>query len=149
MERSFIFGWGDVMRRQLPSGVIARARHLRDTQTDAEGLLWWKLRVLNRRGFHFRRQAPFRGYYLDFVEHSARVVIELDGSQHGLSVRGKHDEVRDGVLVREGYLILRFSNVEVFKELERVVENIFRDAENRRPHPKRFRVSTSPQGGGD
>jgi very-short-patch-repair endonuclease len=67
------------MRKRLKAGTIGRSRQLRADKSDMEGLLWWKLRELNTRGFHFRRQAPMRGYFLDFVEHSGRVVVELDG----------------------------------------------------------------------
>jgi very-short-patch-repair endonuclease len=148
MERSFIVGWGAVMRKRLAQNAIARARALRNGRTDAEGLLWRKLRDLNGRGYHFRRQVPFRGYTLDFAEHSACIVIELDGSQHGLSEQRERDDTRDAVLSEQGYLVLRFSNVEVFRELERVTDIIFREVERRRPPPEALRASTSPRGGG-
>ncbi len=122
---------------RLPSQAIARAREHRAKPTDAEGLLWWKLRDLNRRGFRFRRQAPFRGYFLDFIDHGGKVVAELDGSQHGFGERRRHDAVRDGVLAREGYLVLRFSNREVFDGLDRVVDAVVRTiSEPRPPTPK-------------
>ncbi len=56
-----------------------RSRSLRATATDHERELWSRLRALNRLGYHFRRQAPFQSYFLDFVEHGAKLVIELDG----------------------------------------------------------------------
>jgi very-short-patch-repair endonuclease len=52
--------------------------------------------------FHIRRQAPFRGYFLDFVCFERRLVVELDGSQHGEDDQADHDFVRDLVLKREG-----------------------------------------------
>jgi very-short-patch-repair endonuclease len=105
--------------------------------TDAEGLLWWKLREQNSRGFHFRRQAPFRGYVLDFAEHGAKLAVEVDGSQHGEPAQAGHDAVRDRVLANEGYLVLRFATVEVFNELERVMETILRAADARRAPTRR------------
>jgi very-short-patch-repair endonuclease len=126
---------------------------MRARLTDAEGLLWWKLKELNRCGWHFRRQAPFRGYYLDFVEHSGSIVVELDGSQHGETEQRKHDTVRDAVPTREGYCVMRFFNHQVFENLDGVAETIHRVATERRSAPppeKSLRdFSTSPQGGGD
>jgi very-short-patch-repair endonuclease len=76
--------------------------------TPAEASLWSWLKTLRGRGFHFRRQTPFRGYYLDFVCFSRRLVIELDGEGH--SYTGEHDRVRDAVLRREGFLVIRMEN---------------------------------------
>jgi very-short-patch-repair endonuclease len=63
--------------------TLQRARELRGTTTHAERLLWWFLRSLKHEGIHFRRQAPFGRYTVDFVCHSAKLIVELDGSQHG------------------------------------------------------------------
>jgi very-short-patch-repair endonuclease len=71
------------MRTPLKPGTIGRARNLRTHATDAERKLWYKLRELKALGYHFRRQVPFRSYILDFVEHSAKFVIELDGGSMG------------------------------------------------------------------
>jgi very-short-patch-repair endonuclease len=99
------------------------------------------LRTLKRLGFHFRRQAPFRSYILDFVEHSRRVVIELDGSQHGDAVHRIRDGVRDKMLIAEGYLVLCMSNVDVLKNLDSTVEYIISVLNSRPyPHPNRLRA---------
>lgn len=105
----------------------------------AEGLLWWKLREANRNGFHFRRQVPLRSYFADFAEHSAKLVIELDGDQHGSDQNQEYDRVRDRALTEEGYLVLRFANEEVLKDLSRVVEFILHMAAQRRPPPENSR----------
>ncbi|MBI3678112.1 MAG: endonuclease domain-containing protein [Proteobacteria bacterium] len=121
------------MRKRLKRGTINRSRELRRNTTDAEGLLWWKLRELHQRvGLHFRRQVPFRGYILDFAEHSARLVIELDGYQHGTDEHRARDIERDEVLSREGYLVLRFSNADVFRDLAGVAEFVLSEAVKRR-----------------
>jgi very-short-patch-repair endonuclease len=137
------------MRRRLKSGTIQRARRLRRDETDMEGLLWWKLRELNAHGYHFRRQVPLRSYFLDFAEHSARLAIELDGNQHGFRQNIEHDRERDRIIAEEGYLILRFWNVDVKRNLDGVVEAISRELVKRRPPPGSLRSPTSPQGGGD
>lgn len=73
-----------------------------------EVLLWSRLKQLRAQGFHFRRQAPFRGYYLDFVCFSRRLVVEVDGAQHADDSQTAHDQVRDAVLRREGFEVMRF-----------------------------------------
>jgi len=76
--------------------------------SDPEVILWSRLKRLRARGFHVRRQFPFRGYFLDFVCLSRRLVIEVDGSQHGEDARAEHDAVRDRILARQGFRVLRF-----------------------------------------
>jgi very-short-patch-repair endonuclease len=125
-----------------------RARQLRGEMPEAERLLWWKLREANRNGFHFRRQVPIRGYFADFAEHTSKVVVELDGDQHGTDRHRAYDAVRDSVIAEEGYCVLRFPNQQVFRDLDGVTESIMRCVLQRRPPTRRF-ASTSPQGGGE
>jgi very-short-patch-repair endonuclease len=108
---------------------------MRLAPTNAERKLWWKLRELNARGYHFRRQVPFRSYILDFAEHCTRVVIELDGEQHGFGSHRVRDQAREGFLAGEGYRVLRFSNEEVYRHIDAVVEGIVRTIEGRRRAP--------------
>jgi adenine-specific DNA-methyltransferase len=103
---------------------IDRARKLRAEKTVFEKRLWKQLRQLSRQGWHWRQQAPFRGYTLDFVEHGAKLVVELDGGQHGEMAHRDHDAQRDAVLVGEGYLTLRFWNNEVVENMDGVMEVI-------------------------
>jgi len=114
------------MRTRLKPGTIDRARSLRQHASDGERKLWHTLRGLRPQGFHFRRQVPFRGYMLDFVEHSARIVIELDDSH------GDADEVRDRVLLSEGYRVLRFRKFDALTNPWRIAQSIVAEAEERR-----------------
>ncbi len=123
---------------------IERARRLRRDATDVEKKLWWKLRELNRQGYHFRRQAPFHGYILDFAEHGARIVIELDGGQHGLDENRVRDEKRDAFLTSQSDLTLRFWNSQVVEDIDAVMEEILRVLKHR-PPPGALRAPTSPQ----
>jgi very-short-patch-repair endonuclease len=66
--------------------------------TKAEVRLWFRLKQIRSEGIHFRRQAPFRGYYLDFVCFSRRLVIELNGWRHAEDEGLAHDMVRGAVL---------------------------------------------------
>jgi very-short-patch-repair endonuclease len=85
-----------------------RARDLRNAMTEPEVILWSRLNRLRAKGFHIRRQAPFRGYYLDFSCFERRVVIEVDSGHHGEDNQAAHDDVRDAVLRRDGFRVLRF-----------------------------------------
>jgi very-short-patch-repair endonuclease len=58
------------------------ARHLRKNMTPEEVKLWVNLKVLNKQGYNFRRQAPVDGYILDFAEFTQRLIIEIDGVIH-------------------------------------------------------------------
>ncbi len=99
----------------------ARARHLRKHQTVAEGLLWDELRQLRRQGYHFRRQAPIGRYVVDFACFSQRLVIEVDGIQHGLPRARAVDAARDADLTWRGFTVLRFRNDEVHDAMEGVM----------------------------
>ena len=101
-----------------------RARELRAAMTEPEIILWSRLKRLRPEGFRFRRQAPFRGYYLDFVCFEGRLVIELDGGQHGDDDQRIHDIVRDAVLEREGFRVLRFWNSAVRQNLDGVMYSV-------------------------
>src|SRR5262249_4390380 len=85
-------------------------RALRWNSTDAERLLWRSLRRRKTQGVHFRRQAPSLGTPSRIACHRAKVIIELDGSQHGGDVQMQYDGERTGFLESRGYRVLRFWN---------------------------------------
>ena len=89
--------------------------------TDAEQMLWRRLRGCQIKGCKFRRQHPFGDYILDFVCLEAKLVIEVDGGQHNESAQ---DVVRDRVLVNADFRVMRFWNNQVLNEIEPVVESI-------------------------
>ena len=97
---------------------------MRSQMTEPEVILWSRLKRLRAEGFHVRRQAPFRGYFLDFVCFERRLVIEVDGAHHGEAAQAAHDELRDAVLRREGFRVLRFWNGEVRRNLDGVMYSI-------------------------
>ena len=99
------------------------ARNLRECSTDADRLLWSRLRNRQLLGCNFRRQQPIGSYIVDFVCLESRLVIELDGGQH--AEQQSQDEVRSAFLQKEGYRILRFWNNQVLAELESVLEVIY------------------------
>ena len=125
---------------------------MRQNMSEAEVKLWARLKRLRERGFHFRRQAPFRGYFLDFVCFSRRLTVEVDGGQHSEAEQAAHDEVRDRVLRSQGFRVMRFWASQVHREIDWVMDAIVLALEAREacePHPSRaLRDPPSPQGGG-
>jgi very-short-patch-repair endonuclease len=101
-----------------------RARRLRSTMTRAETLLWRYIKARRIDGLLFRRQAPMRGYVADFVCHSHRVIVELDGESHDFESKIQRDAERDAWFGAEGYTVLRFTNEDVLTNLSGVVETI-------------------------
>ncbi len=101
-----------------------RARQLRKEATPAEQHLWFVLRQLRHRGFHFRREAPIEWYIVDFVCHRAKLIVELDGSQHAEPERQEYDARRTQYLNSCGYRVLRFWNDAVMQNRPTVVDAI-------------------------
>lgn len=102
----------------------ARARDLRANQTKVEAVLWASLRNRQLNGFKFRRQAPVGRYVADFLCESARLIIELDGSQHAEPDQVQYDAERTRFLEASGYCVIRFWNNEVVENPEDVLNRI-------------------------
>jgi len=100
------------------------AKALRANATEAERKLWSLLRARQLGAYRFRRQQPIGPYIVDFFCPSARLVVELDGGQHGTDAAMAHDAARDDFLRARGYCVLRFINADVMREPGRVIENI-------------------------
>ena len=114
--------------RPLPDNLKSFARELRQTQTDAEQLIWSMLRDRRLHGMKFRRQHPIAPYVLDFYCHEAKLAIELDGGQH--NERVAEDERRSEFLTKQGIRVLRFWNNDVLQNTEVVLEAIWRDLDH-------------------
>jgi len=99
---------------------------MRSDQTDAEALLWWAIRRRDL-GVRFRRQHPIDRFIVDFVCLSHRIVVEVDGNQHGTPA----DRRRDRRLRSQGFEVLRFWNGDVFLELDLVLDEIVKAIERR------------------
>ena len=119
------------------SQPVSRARALRKRMTPHEVKLWVRLRELRDQGLHFRRQAPFLGYVLDFVCFDRRLVVEVDGSQHAMGPQLAKDTVRDAHLSNAGFEVLRFWNADVDRDFDAVIDTIFMRAMARPPTRRR------------
>jgi len=103
---------------------LGLARALRGRQTDAERVLWARLRDRQLGGTKFRRQQPLGQYIVDFISLDRRVVVEVDGGQHVENGEAKRDEERTAWLESRGYQVLRFWNNDVLLNMEGVLERI-------------------------
>ena len=112
----------DDMTPNDPALPRDRARILRADATEAEQKLWSRLRKKQVCEFQFRRQYSIGPFFVDFVCLRARLIIEVDGSQH--VDREKQDESRSEFLRASGYTVLRFWNFEVMSDVDAVVERI-------------------------
>jgi len=108
-------------RGRLISKLRGRAKEMRSHQTDAEHRLWQILRAHRFAGYKFRRQVPIDFYITDFVCFSARLIVELDGGQHG---ENASDAKRDAFLRAQGLRVLRIWNNDIFENEEGVAEAI-------------------------
>ena len=97
---------------------------LRESQTDAERRLWYRLRNRNFENHKFRRQHILRGYIVDFVCLEKKLVIELDGGQH--VERTEYDSARTLKLEADGFQVMRFWNNEIFNNLDGILETIYK-----------------------
>lgn len=101
-----------------------KARYLRKSQTDAESLLWSRLRARQLTGIKFRRQHPIGPYVLDFYCAEAHLAVEVDGSQHLESIAINQDQARTKFLENKSIKVIRFWNHEVLENLDAVLESI-------------------------
>jgi len=112
--------------------LFERARKLRQVETNAEKILWERLRNRKLKGFKFRRQHPIAYFIADFYCHEARLVIEIDGGVHNIHPQKECDEDRTAILQSFGIKVVRFTN----KEIERALESVLKKIADILPHPR-------------
>lgn len=103
--------------------IFANAKHLRKNMTDAEKALWIHLKK-GINGIKFRRQHPIGSYIADFYCHKVRLIIEIDGGIHNDPLIKEMDKKREKDLKSCGCTVIRFSNNDVCKEAEKVINEI-------------------------
>jgi very-short-patch-repair endonuclease len=128
------------------------ARRLRADATEAEIRLWRYLRQTPLDGSHFRRQVPLGPYVADFACMAAKLIIELDGSQHAEDKNKLKDDERTRWLAAEGYRVIRFWNNDIVENIDGVLETIYkaiygsRDFQTTTLKHKRRRRAIPPDG---
>ena len=103
--------------------LLDRAKSLRIQQTDTEKHLWFHLRSRRMNGLKFRRQVTIGNYIADFVCIDRKMIIEVDGGQHG--DQQNYDQERTDYLKSRGYHVLRFWNHEVLGDTDSVLDAIW------------------------
>jgi very-short-patch-repair endonuclease len=106
----------------MPKSLTPLARALRRNATGAERRLWQRLRREQVGGFRFRRQVILDGFIADFACLDARMLVEVDGATHSTDEQIARDAVRSAALAAEGFDILRFTNEDVYVNLDGVLE---------------------------
>ena len=101
---------------------IPRARQMRRQSTDAERLLWSKLRDRRMMNCKFRRQYPMGRYIVDFVCRKRNIIIEIDGGHH--IDQQDYDTVRTEWLQSQGFEVIRYWDNDVLTQLDSVLESI-------------------------
>jgi very-short-patch-repair endonuclease len=119
----------------------ASAKRMRRSLTYPEQRLW---KLLRRTDLHFRRQAPFGPYIVDFVCQRHRLIVELDGGVHDLPEVAARDAERELWLTGRGYRVMRFRNEQAVSDTAGVVQMILAAVGADTPTP-----DPSPQGGGE
>jgi very-short-patch-repair endonuclease len=99
-----------------------RSRALRSRPISAETKLWAKLRSRRLGGLKFVRQAAVGPYFVDFLCRERMVVVEVDGGTHGTPAEIARDELRAAELRRLGYRVFRVHNMDVYENLDRVLD---------------------------
>lgn len=101
------------------------ARQLRNNMTEAEKMLWQRLRRQQICGVHFYRQKPLANYIVDFYCAAAKLIIELDGAQHQEASAIAYDKQRTDILNALGLQVIRFDNRQVLCHLDEVIDVIY------------------------
>jgi very-short-patch-repair endonuclease len=130
------------LRKVDGTEALERVRELRRAMTPAEKRLWKQLRARRLGGFKFKRQEWIGPFVADFYCWEARLIVEMDGSQHGDRV--DYDRARTAYLKGEGYRVLRFWNNQLFEELEGVLTAILAVLRERVPSPSHAAAPRGP-----
>ncbi len=118
-----------MVQYERPPQSTMRARSMRRDATDAERKLWLLLRDRRLSGAKFRRQAPVGRYIADFICLRLKLIVEADGGQH---VENAYDLERDRWLAEEGYVMVRYGNVDILTNSEGVLADLHDRIEQRR-----------------
>ena len=97
---------------------------LRNHMTDTEIILWSHLKNKQLEGFKFRRQYSVGSYVLDFYCPKKKLAIEIDGTGHYTSEGKEYDRVRQFEIEQLGIEFIRFSNIDIKKNLYSVIHEV-------------------------
>jgi 5-methyltetrahydrofolate--homocysteine methyltransferase len=127
-QGAFGYQWADPSTYSL---LVEFAKENRSKPTPAEEKLWDVLKSKKLEGYKFRRQHIIGSYIIDFVCLDKRLVIEIDGLIHQLPQNKESDEIRSQWLTRLGFKVIRFSNEEVLRKMEKTIATISEELKDR------------------
>ena len=104
--------------------IFERAKILRLHMTDAEKLLWEKLRKKQILGLRFRAQHPIDIFIADFYCHKIKLVVEVDGRIHKTRKQRQYDLGRTAEMGEYGITVIRFTNEQVSRHIDSVIHEI-------------------------
>jgi very-short-patch-repair endonuclease len=106
------------------SNLKEPSKELRANMTLAEKCLWERIKARQIKGYRFCRQKPLGGFIVDFYCQKAKIVIEVDGGIHFKKEIHKSDKNKDAYFKSINLNVLRFTNQEIFTDIEKVVTKI-------------------------
>ena len=109
--------------------IRKRSQNLRKQMTKEERHLWYDF--LKTYPMQFKRQYSIGPYFVDFYCYQAKLIVELDGSQHYVPGTIAYDNARTQYLQKQGFAVLRFSNSDVLTQFRAVCETIDTAVNNR------------------
>jgi type I site-specific restriction-modification system R (restriction) subunit/very-short-patch-repair endonuclease len=130
------------------SGLVEKARELRNRQTPAEAMLWELLRNRQLLNLKFRRQHQIGQYIVDFYCDEIKLVVELDGEVHNSVDQKRHDSIRDKYLSSLGCSVCRFKNEELISKPEMVLGRIASPVFDLKREHNNHKIEPSPFGRG-
>ncbi len=101
-----------------------KRRNLRQEMPQAEMMLWLRLRGKGLNGFKFRRQYSIGKFIVDFYCPQLKLAIEVDGDSHFTENAVKNDIERQNIIEAYGITFLRFTNLDIYENLENVLDSI-------------------------
>ena len=122
--KKFKPNYNEGMWKGAPQSSFIKARFLRKNETESEKILWEELKNNQLKGFKFRRQHPIGLYITDFYCHKLKLIIEVDGEYHNLPEQIEKDKERTQILESNGLRLIRFSNNEIQKNVEKTISEI-------------------------
>jgi leucyl-tRNA synthetase len=108
---------------QKHSVKVMRAKALRRNMPECEAILWKKIQN-SKLGAKFSRQRLIGNYYVDFICFEKKLIIELDGEQHGTEAAIKYDNKRTDFIKSQGYVLIRISNGDIKRSLNAVLNSL-------------------------
>lgn len=122
--KEFKPNYDEGMWKGAPKSSFLKAKELRRNETEAEKLLWDKLKGNQINGLKFRRQHPIQLFIADFYCHQIKLIIEIDGEYHLTKEQIIKDRERTEILNEMGIEVIRFKNDEVTNRIDLILSQI-------------------------